>query len=170
MFSAGIHFCRPSFPLTRKTTCPDNHDMDSGISSRAQMWPMGWNQSWVRDAISFAAKPMAVFVECWLTRLFENKNSGISLKVIFLIQEKMTNYQGPLVPHDKLSESGGLMRERKKVLLEARVHWPSLQAWFQRDLSFGWHHWEFWSCNRIGNCFFPRNYGHLIYNPEFSVY
>lgn len=122
--------------LTGEMACPDNRDMDSGISSGAQMWPMGWNHSWVRDVFSFAAKPTAVFVECWLTRLFENKKSGTSLKVIFLIQEKMTNYQGPLVPHEKLSESRGLLQERKKVLLEASVHLPSLQAWFQRGPEF----------------------------------
>lgn len=68
------------------------------------------------DAFGITAKPRAIFVECWLTRLFENKNSGTTLRVLFLIQGKMTNYQGPLVPHEKLSSSRGLLQGRESPL------------------------------------------------------
>lgn len=45
------------------------------------------------DAIGITTKPRAISVECWLARLFENKSSGAALKVLFLSQGKMADYQ-----------------------------------------------------------------------------
>lgn len=36
-----------------------------------------------RRCLAIGAKPRAIFVKCWLARLFENTSSGTALKGVF---------------------------------------------------------------------------------------
>ena len=92
VFPAGVCFLRPCFPPSPGDSLSRQHDTDIDVATGAQMWPTRPNHSWVRGCLGIGAKPRAIFVECWLARLFENKISGTALKVFFSLIQGENGY------------------------------------------------------------------------------